>query len=67
MYPVPSFPFMNPFHIKIQYIDRFLLQRFIVANFGVAFMIQVMNSPVPVVLPIVSYGQEWDLTIYILI
>lgn len=37
------------------------------ANFGVGFMIQVMNSPVPVVLPIVSYGQEWDLTIYILI
>ena len=67
MYPVPHFPFLNPFHIKIQYISRFLFQRFIAANFGVEFMIQVMNSPVPIVLPIVTFGQEWDLTIYILI
>ena len=67
MYRVPRLPFPNPFSIKIMYVDRFLFQRFLVEHFGVSFMRDVMNSPVPVVLPIVSYGQEWDLTIYILL
>ena len=67
MYPLPRFPFSNPFLIKIQYVGRFFFQRFLVANFGVAFMVQIMNSPMPVVLPIITYGQEWNVTIYILI
>ena len=67
MYRAPRFPLQNPFSIKVMCIDRNHFQRYLAVNFGAAFMWEVMNSPIPVILPIVSYGQEWDVTIYVLV
>ena len=67
LYEPPQFPFRQPFQIKVLCLERIHFQNFLAGYFGQTFAEQVMNSPVPVVLPIVTYGQEWDLTVFILI
>jgi hypothetical protein len=43
-----------------------LMMQFLIAHFGLQFARQIMIAPTPVALPIVTYGDTWACTIYVL-
>jgi hypothetical protein len=42
------------------------MQQHIISRFGWAFWQVVAQSPVAIVLPVVTYGEVWTLALYIL-
>lgn len=64
--PAPGFPLPNPFVVKIHVLQREHMRMFLVYHFGEAFMSRVMSAEAPVVLPVLIYGEVWDLTVYVL-
>ena len=64
-----DYPFQAVRHIKINvWIDRKIFyQQRIVYLFGVEALTEVMNSPDPIILPILNYHLGFDVSIIILI
>lgn len=64
--PVPHWPIPNLFDIHLRCMEKHHFRMYLVACWGADFMTRVMESRVPLILPIVTYGETWDCTIYIL-
>jgi hypothetical protein len=41
-------------------------QQTLIYLFGLDFVLRVIESPLPMIYPTVSYGDEWIVTLYIL-
>ena len=66
LYEAPNLPLPRPFLVKIMCLESMHFQQYLRGYFGDQFATHVMSSPVSVVLPVVTYGQEWDITIFVL-
>ena len=66
VHPPPVAPFVNPFLIRIHCLSKHVMQMRLLYQFGFELMESVMNSNAPFVYPIVFYGDEWNVTIFIL-
>jgi hypothetical protein len=57
-----------PHHCRfvVHRLPRVHFQQYISTRFGPAFWMEVAQSRVPVVLPIVTYGATWIMAVYIL-
>ncbi len=62
----PQFPPPHMFSINILCVDRHVMRQRLAFHFGIAFSDLVMQSTIPFVYPIVTYGPTWDCTIFIL-
>lgn len=67
VFRAPNLLLPTPFQIKIVCLQRDHFRVWMVFQFGEQFMAEVMRSPDPIVLPIVTYDEVWDLTVYILL
>lgn len=66
IHPPPAIPFVNPFLIRIHCLSKGTMRMHLLYHFGFELMESVMNSNVPFVYPMVVYGNEWNVTIFIL-
>jgi hypothetical protein len=57
-----------PYHwqLAVHQIPRHHMQQHIISRFGWAFWQVVAQSTIAIVLPVVTYGEIWTLTLYIL-
>ena len=67
LYGPPNLPFPHPFKINIIYMERIHFRQYLIGNFGEDFSRIVMEAPNPTILPVVTYGAEWNTTIFILL
>lgn len=58
--------FANPFLVRLHCLDKQTMRRTLMYQFGNNLATFVMNSNTPFVYPVVTYGDEWICTIYIL-
>jgi hypothetical protein len=66
VHPPPAVPFINPFLIRVHCLSKHTMRMRLLYHFGFELMETVMNSNAPFVYPIVFYGDEWNVTIFIL-
>lgn len=66
VHPPPAIPFVNPFLIRIHCLSKYTMRMRLLYNFGFELMETVMNSNAPFVYRIMFYGNEWNVTIFIL-
>jgi hypothetical protein len=57
---------INPFLIKLHCLRKMHFQQTLINFFRLDFVSRVMESPLPLIYPTVSYGDEWIVTLYIL-
>jgi hypothetical protein len=62
----PPTVFVNPFLIRLHVLDKNTMRQTLMYQFGIELSNMVMNSNVPFVYPVVTYGEEWICAIYIL-
>jgi hypothetical protein len=62
----PSLPPPFHFQIRVHRLPRHHFRQHIISRFGWNFWMSVVASLVPVILPIMIYGEEWILLIYVL-
>ena len=62
----PNLPLPTPLQIEVICVEKIHFQQHLIANFGIDFTTFVMNSPRPTILPVVTYGEVWHTTIFIL-
>jgi hypothetical protein len=63
----PSRVMINPFLIEVHCLRKMHICQSLIYLFGLDFVLRVMESPLPLIYPTVSYGDEWMITIYILL
>ena len=57
---------VNPFLIRLHAMRKVHMQQTLIYLFGLDFVLRVIKSALPLIYPMVEYGDEWILTIYIL-
>ena len=62
----PTRPPPNHWQFRVHQLPRHHMQQHIISRFRWTFWMTVAHSPIALVLPIVTYGEVWRLTIYIL-
>lgn len=62
----PPVVHVNPFLIRVHVLDKHTMRHTLLYQFGIELATFVMNSPTPFIYPIVTYGEEWICTIYVL-
>ncbi|CAM6127331.1 unnamed protein product [Calypogeia fissa] len=62
----PPIDFANPFTIRLRCVDKHAMQLILMHQFGIGLSNFVMNSNVPFIYHVVTYGDEWTCTLYIL-
>lgn len=66
LHPPPTNPFINPFVIGIHCVSKNSMRMHLLYHFGFDLMETVMNSHAPFIYPIVYYGNEMHVTIFVL-
>jgi hypothetical protein len=64
--PLPELSLPSQFVVRIQVLDRQVMQRHLAFHFGFAFAFAILSSSEPIVYPMVFYGREWRCTIFVL-
>jgi hypothetical protein len=62
----PPVVFVNPFLIRVHCLDKHVMRHTLMYLFGNELATFVMNSNTPFIYPVVTYGDEWVCTIYVL-
>lgn len=62
----PSRPPPHHWQLVVHQLPRHHMQQHIISRFGWSFWMVVAQSPVAIVLPMVTYGEIWTLALYIL-
>lgn len=62
----PPIQVANPFLIRLHMIEKDAMRRTLMYQFGMEFTTFVMNLNVPFAYPVVTYGEEWVCTVFIL-
>jgi hypothetical protein len=57
---------INPFLIRLHCLKKIHFQQILIYLFGLDFVSRVMELPLSLIYPTVSYGDEWIVTLYIL-
>ncbi len=63
----PARPPPDHCHFVTHYLEKHHFQQYIISRFGFAFWLVVVQSRIPVVLPIVTFGETWVVALYILV
>ena len=62
----PPVVIVNPFLIRLHLLDKHAMYHTLMYQFGIELATRVMNANIPFIYPVVTYGEEWVCTIYIL-
>ena len=65
LYEPPNLPFSYPFKINIIYIERIHFRQYLIGIFEKDFSRIVIEVSNPTILPVVTYGAEWNTIIFI--
>lgn len=57
---------VNPFLIRLHCLRKVHMRQSLIYLFGLDFTSRVMNLAMPLLYRVVTYGDEWILTIYVL-
>jgi hypothetical protein len=61
----PSRVTVNHFFIRLHCLRKVHFQQTLIYLFGLDFVLRVMELPLSLIYPTVSYGDEWIITLYI--
>ncbi len=62
----PTSPPPHHYKVAVHYLPKYHFQQYIISRFGFPFWVTVVQSPDPVVLPIITYGDLWVIALYVL-
>ena len=62
----PRIPPPNPLVLYILVVPKENMRQFLIVQFGVNFYRQILALQTSVVIPIVTYGEEWRMGLHVL-